>query len=89
MIKEANTRVPIKYLAPQESRMLIGIEVVPSHDPLAIVLIFQEKINQYCDRLHTSPLSPTKILASYNSYWWPSLKYIAPLLSLLCSGSIL
>jgi len=63
--------------------------VIPVHNPLAIVEVYQKRIDQYCTRLHTCPLSPMKILAGFNSYWWPLLKYIAPLLSLPCDGCIL
>ena len=63
--------------------------MIPVYNPLAIVEVYQKRIDQYHTRLHTCPLSPMKILAGFNSYWWLSLKYIPLLLSLSCDRYML
>ena len=69
LIIDRDKRVPIEHIALQKSQMLVRVEVVPSHDLDAILPFYQSKISQYCAQLAIYPLSTSKILAEYNSFW--------------------
>ena len=50
---------------------------------------FDKKITGYIDRLSASTLKSNDILFGYLHYWWPSLKYPAPVLSFPTDMNIL
>ena len=68
IVKDRDNRVPIQYIPPQTSRTLVGVSVNLAHNVKVIIPLFQEKIAQYVARLPTCPLSPSLILAGYNSF---------------------
>ena len=67
-VKDGDNRVPIQYIPHQTSRTLVGVSVNLAHNVKVIIPLFQEKIAQYVARLATCPLSPSLILAGYNSF---------------------
>lgn len=51
--------------------------------------MFKEKSQTYIDRLAVSKLRPGDIMFGYQHYWWPSLKYPTPVLSLAPNLNVL
>ena len=62
IINKDRVRTPIKYIPPQESRRLVGVEVNPIHNTRSIELMFENKISQYIARLYTCKLALMMIL---------------------------
>ena len=81
-IKQGNKRVLIKYIPPQKLRVLVGVEITPSHDSDPVHETHKGKVNQCIVKLRPMNLSPLLLLQEYKAYWWASLKYMVPILSL-------
>ena len=81
--------MPIEFIPPQQLRTLVRVGVIPVYDPAVIIPIYYQKINLQKAWLATCSLSLVLILQGYKTYQSLSLKYIAPLLSLPLSQSLL
>ena len=77
------------YLPPNKARTLVRVLINPSNDNKHIHELFQIKLVQHTTVLATSNLSPSEIIEGYNYFWWPSIKFIAPALTLNPKGNIL
>ena len=62
--------------------MLVGVPIIPSNDSAAIVLLYQDKINNYVSRLKSTNLNPQDMLFGCERCWLPSLEFIAPVLTI-------
>ena len=72
----------IPYISLYETRVLADVSINPSNDNSSIIENFQDKLSQYTNSLISSNLSPSKMIIGYNTFWWPSIKFIAPTLTL-------
>ena len=61
-IKQGNDRVLIKFVPPQKSRVLLGVEVTPFYDINLVHETYRKKINQYIIKLLPMNLSPLLLL---------------------------
>ena len=84
-----NKKEPIPYLPPSTPCTLVGVTVTPNHSNSAVLETFQRKIAKYCTRIVLCPLPLQDVLKGYLLFWWPLLKYMAPILSLDFIQSIL
>ena len=82
VIKRNQKDTPIKFIPPDEPRMLVRVITVLSYDPAKIIPYFDLKLSEYSARLEISTLSLSQILNEYKVYWQPSLKYMSLLISL-------
>ena len=69
--------------------MLVGVPIIPSNDSAGIVFFYQDKINNYINRLKGSNLNPQEILFGYGRHWLPSLEFEATFLTIPHSGMVL
>ena len=69
--------------------MLVSSAIKPANSNKEIIAEFQEKITKLTFKLLHLKLSHQQLLFRYNVYWWPSICYMAPALTLLLSEDIL
>ena len=69
VIKQNQKDTPIKFIPPDEPRMLVRVIIFPSHDPAKIIPYFDLKLSEYSARLEISTLSLSQILNGYKAYW--------------------
>ena len=89
MIDTAAGLEVIKHIPPTISRTLVSIYIDLSHKNKQIIATYLEKINQYSHLLQTIDLPPIDIYKGYMSFWWPSLKYMAPFIYLPLHSNLL
>ena len=71
------------------SRTLVGISTNPVNDNKSITTIFYNKLAEYITSIISCNLSPSDIMDRYYKFWWPSIKYMAPALTLSPTSNIL
>ena len=79
----------IPYLPPTKTRCLVRVDTNPANNNLSILEAFQQKLVQYSNTLISTTLSPLEIIKGYNAFQWPSIKFMAPTLTLDPSDNIL
>ena len=88
-VVENGLKKEVPHLQANKTRVLVGVPINLCHEEEQIVTMFTEKTKNYADKLATSKLSPGDIMFGYQHYWWPSLKYPAPVLSLAPNLNVL
>ena len=88
-IVEDGVRKEVPHLQANKTRVLVGVPINLCHEEAQIVTMFKEKSQIYIDRLAASKLRPGDIMFGYQHYWWPSLKYPTPVLSLAPNLNVL
>ena len=61
----------------------------PSHTNDQILEIYDVKLNHCAHALQTIHLAPSEIFKGFLSFWWPSLKYMAPFANIHLHSNIL
>ena len=79
----------ILYLSPLVIRDLVRVSTNPLNNNRDITREFQNKLNTYKASLISSKLSPMEIMKGYLAFWWPSIKFMAPALTLDLNDDIL
>ena len=79
----------ILYIPPYQLRILVSISTNPANKYLLIYSLFQKKLDQYIVSLQLKDLNPSDIWLGLKCFWWPSIKYIAPALTLNPQSNIL
>ena len=79
----------IAHLNANQTRVLVGVPINLQNKNDQIISLFDEKINDYVGKLGASNLMPYNIIFEYQHYWWPSLRYPAPVLSFTKDSNIL
>ena len=69
VIRKGENKIPIKFILPIEPRILVGVAITLSHNPLKIVPYFHKKIAEYKSRLSISSFLPSQLLNGYKACW--------------------
>ena len=64
-----------------QTRVLVGVPINLQNKNDQIISLFDEKINDYIGKLGASNLMLYNIIFGHQHYWWPSLRYPAPVLN--------
>ena len=79
----------LSFSSLHETRKLVDAAINPSNSTKDVIFDFQAKVAQLTFKLPQLPLSHQQILFGYKVYWWPSIRYMAPNLTLPLSGNVL
>jgi len=79
----------LPYLAPDVSRILVKVSTNPANKNDSINQIFNKKLAEYVAMLTSCSLSPSDVMEGYYKFWWPSIKYMVPALTLSPALNIL
>ena len=88
-IVENGQKKDIPYLKADQTRVLVGVPINLYHDEKQTVIMIDNKLQYYADKLATSKLQPGDIMFGYQHYWWPSLRYPSPVLSFAPDSNVL
>ena len=76
------TSQSIPYIPPNKMRILVGVETNPSNINKEILNLMHLKTQGYLATLTSCTLSPSDIMEGCDKFWWPSIKCMAPVLTL-------
>ena len=88
-ISTENSSTVIKHVPSKKMIMLVDVPTIHYYDSVAIVLFYQDKINNYVTRLKGTNLNLQDVLFEYERHWRPSLEFAALVLTIPHSGILL
>ena len=88
-IVENGQKKDIPYLKADQTRVLVRVPINLYHDEKQTVMMIDNKLQYYADKLATSKLQPGDIMFGYQRYWWPSLRYPSPVVLFAPDSNIL
>ena len=84
-----NRREEVMHLRADQMRTLVGVPMQLNHQNEQIVQAISSNMVAHQNKLESCKLTPSDIMFGYQHYWWPSLKYPAPVLSFNHDSNIL
>ena len=84
-----NQRKELVHLRADQMRTLVGVPMQLNHQNEQIVQAILSKTTAYQNKLASCKLNSSDIMFGYQHYWWPSIKYPAPVLSLDHDSNVL
>ena len=70
-------------------RILVGVTTNPSNENKEVLNLIHLKPQVYLATLTSCKLSPSNIMQGHDKFWWPSIKFMAPTLTLESKQNIL